>query len=266
MSPDPPREDREETGDDGSSDRIRRFSGEFIEGLMDDEFFIVPDAPYELDMEQESDFTDSDEDSPAQQGARNAGSPNGEVQAVQVSEQEVSFQTQGRGRYRLLIPFPVDSSNAANIAEGAAPSSIVEAGAGGRNNAIQDGTGADGANISSPVEAEVKNPISGGTSSSSRSGQENASTSQIKSPVTIDDAKQREIDLSEEKVETIKQVMKNIVLPIQAVPSWAFEVDEDAWTQKLQDAIESSDNKSSRKHGGRDSKQHRMMESETTKK
>jgi len=259
MSPDPPRED---TGDDDNSNRIRRFSGEFMEGLMDDEFFIVPDAPYELDMEQESDYTDSDEDSPARMEAQNAGSQSGEVTTAQASEQEFSFQGQGRGRYRLLIPFPVDNST--TTSSDTAQSNNLEGEGEGANNTTQSGMEEGGANLASPgVEGQISD---GASMSSSHAGQENDSTPQIKSPVTDDDVKTREIDLSEEKVETIKQVMKKIILPVQAVPTWAWEVDEDAWTRKLHDAIGSgSSNKSSRSHDARDSKQQDKTESEGAK-
>lgn len=96
MSPDPPRED---SGED--TNRIRRFSGEFMEGVLnDDEFFIVPDAPYELDMEQESDYSDSDEEG----GASNAPG-RATVTVVEGGEEIVISEGQARGRYRLLIPF-----------------------------------------------------------------------------------------------------------------------------------------------------------------
>lgn len=95
MSPDPPRED---TGDDENV--IRSFTGEFMEGMMnDDEFFIVPDAPYELDMEEESEYSDSEEEITAH--ARRT--------EVNLGGDLTEEQVQGRGRYRLLIPFPVAS-------------------------------------------------------------------------------------------------------------------------------------------------------------
>jgi len=47
----------------------------------------------------------------------------------------------------------------------------------------------------------------------------------------------REIEMTEEKVETIMQVMKNITLPPTAIPNWAAEVDEDVWKKKLYDTI-----------------------------
>ncbi|ODN06627.1 hypothetical protein Ocin01_00024 [Orchesella cincta] len=243
MSPDPPRED---SGDDDSSNRIRRFSGEFMEGMMDDEFFLVPDAPYELDMEQESDYTDSDEDSPSHQNVR---SQNG-APTLLVAEQEFSFpgQVQGRGRYRLLIPFPVDSSST-NNSDNAQISNTVEGG--DSNNA----NGTEGANLlTSPSSAEDQISHEPTASSSSHSGQESDATSQIKATEAAEssDEKKREIDMSEEKVETIKEVMKNITLPPQAIPKWASEVDEDAWRRKLHDTI---DNKPSRNQGGRDLKQ-----------
>lgn len=110
MSPDPP---REESGDD-DDDHIRSFNGELFEGVMDDqEFFIVPDAPYELDMEDESEYSDSEDD--GHPASSNSAVPNSN--SVQVThEQEFLFegQRQGRGRYRLLIPFP--AANAATTA------------------------------------------------------------------------------------------------------------------------------------------------------
>lgn len=132
MSPDPPRED---SGED--ENRLRRFSGEFMEGMInDDEFFIIaPDAPYEMDMEEESEYSDSDDD--GANGGREASTsqvpsahegnsiPQQRVELVEGSEGEVLLEGQSRGRYRLLIPFPTstivddnpesDASNAQSI-------------------------------------------------------------------------------------------------------------------------------------------------------
>lgn len=101
MSPDPPRED---TGDD---DNIRRLEGEFIEGFPDDqEFFIIPDAPYELDMEEESEYSDSEEEEGVSQEAAQQNHAQSEGGESNLGSNQIIMEGQGRGRYRLLIPFP----------------------------------------------------------------------------------------------------------------------------------------------------------------
>ncbi len=116
MSPDPPRED---SGED--ENRLRRFSGEFMEGMMnDDEFFIIaPDAPYEMDMDDESEYSDSDDDGAngGREASTSQGSSRGEtrsipqqrVELVGGPEGDVLLEGQSRGRYRLLIPFPAST-------------------------------------------------------------------------------------------------------------------------------------------------------------
>lgn len=118
MSPDPPRED---SGED--ENRLRRFSGEFMEGMMnDDEFFIIaPDAPYEMDVEEESEYSDSSDDDGANGGREASTSqmssssheassiPRRRVELLQGSDGDVLLEGQSRGRYRLLIPFPAST-------------------------------------------------------------------------------------------------------------------------------------------------------------
>ena len=47
----------------------------------------------------------------------------------------------------------------------------------------------------------------------------------------------REIDLSEDKVETIKNVMKGFKLPEASIPVWAKGLTDDSWNSKLSDTI-----------------------------
>jgi len=54
----------------------------------------------------------------------------------------------------------------------------------------------------------------------------------------VDTAK-REIELTLDKVETIKTVMKGFVLPQESIPLWADEVDEDVWKKRLLDTFQS---------------------------
>lgn len=46
--------------------------------------------------------------------------------------------------------------------------------------------------------------------------------------------------MTDEKVEKIKEVMKNITLPSNAIPKWAAEIDEDSWKKKLNESIGTS--------------------------
>ena len=43
----------------------------------------------------------------------------------------------------------------------------------------------------------------------------------------------REITLTSDKVDTIKDAMKNFTLPLAAIPPWAKDISEDDWKSKL---------------------------------
>jgi len=240
MSPDPPRED---SGDDDNN-RLGLFNGDVIEGMMDDqEFFLVPDAPYELDMEDESDYTDTDDEggSGATQHTvtvRETAQNPVEGMLVTGSQEPNVVEGQGRGRYRLLIPFPTATPDTDVSSNGTEVD--IE---GGRTGA-EDQTGQSATLDAS--ETHGSNHSSNSNQASSAEDTSSLSTDLTNQPSTSGTKchePKREIELTDEKVETIMQVMKNITLPPAAIPNWATELDEDLWKKKLHDSISTKTSK-----------------------
>jgi len=185
-------------------------------------------------MEEESDYTDTDEEVEAGTSqnmppVRNPAAGDGAI-AVD-SEEPVVVEGQGRGRYRLLIPFPVAASNADESSVSDPAETEVNA-----SHDVESVTESQGA-------ASVTALIQGINQTTSLENQPSSSSStdvtdqQPAGSMPKGVEPKREIEMTEEKVETIMQVMKNITLPPTAIPNWAAEVDEDVWKKKLYDTI-----------------------------
>jgi len=178
MSPDPPREESQENGDNIVPGTVIPFLN-----LADDD--IMDDGEYELDFSPESDDDDDSDQEPEQEDP------------ISVDE---NGEPRVRARYRLLIPFPA-AENAENQSE------------------VQE------------VEFRHGNP-----SEPSRAA-EHESTDVEPSEATVETQERteakRDIQLTAESADVIKNAMKGISLPPTAIPDWAKEITEDVWKSRL---------------------------------
>jgi len=183
MSPDPPREESQENGDNIVPGTVIPFLDMAEDDMMDD-------GEYELDFSPESDDDEDDSDQEPEQEDPISMDENGEPRV--------------RARYRLLIPFPA-AENAENDSE------IHEVEFRHGNSSEPSRTAEQVLTDAEPNETTVES-------------QERTDT-------------KRDIQLTEESADVIKNAMKGISLPPTAIPDWAKEITEDVWKSRLLDTM-----------------------------
>jgi hypothetical protein len=240
MSPDPPREQSQEeslgSGPGGFSTLVTITTM----GLDED---MIGDGEHELDFSSQPESeTDEDDEEHYRGPGTETAAPDPDPDEAEGNE--TSHRV--RGHYQLLIPFEVQTVEGVETdteeEESYQPTDVIE---------TLNAAAATSLNIPLQNDSDINSATQVCTYTYA------LRNIRRKKPIfallisdiprvlkqDVSSVPQREIVLSEEKVETIKNVMKGFKLPEASVPVWAKGLSEDSWKSKLVESMESHSSK-----------------------